>query len=60
MKLNKWIVENNWKSDSLKRIIIKVIRTVRLVEGSNKGFVPKQGKIITLIMKWIYWKRNRK
>ena len=42
---NKWIVENNWKSDSLKRIIIKVIRTVRLVEGSNKGFVPKQGKI---------------
>tara|TARA_B100000963_G_scaffold145550_1_gene126757 strand:+ start:1577 stop:5875 length:4299 start_codon:yes stop_codon:yes gene_type:complete len=42
---NKWIVENNWKSDSVKRIIIKVIRNVRLVQGSDKGFVPKQGKI---------------
>ena len=42
---NKWVVENNWKSDSIKRIIIKVIRTIRLVQGSNKGFSPKEGKI---------------
>ena len=29
----------------VKKIIIKVIRTVRLVQGSEKGYTPKEGKI---------------
>ena len=42
---NKWVIENNWKSPNLKNIIIKVIKSIKLVKNTDDGLIPKEGKI---------------
>ena len=41
---NMWVVENNWKSPNLKNIIIKVIKDIRLVQGSKCWTCSKRRK----------------
>ena len=42
---NNWVIENNWKSPNLKNIIIKVIKSIKLVKNTDNGLLPKEGKI---------------
>ena len=42
---NNWVVENTWKSPKLKDIVIKVVKSIKLVEGQAGGLIPKEGKI---------------
>ena len=42
---NKWEVENNWKSPSLKQVVTNVIMNIKMVKGTQDGLIPKEGKI---------------
>ena len=42
---NNWVIENNWKSPNLKNIVIKVIKSIKLVKNTDDGLIPKEGKI---------------